>query len=229
MRRTVRCLTLLSLAVSALGADVEGVIRITKRLTRQRVALPATAYQRGVAVPLASTATDDDELSRVAIYLEGIDERETGGPVREIVQRGRQFEPGLLIVPRGATVSFPNQDPIFHNVFSLSKTRPFDLGYFPKGETRTVNFTAPGIVEVYCHLHANMSATVVVTPNRWSARPGADGRFRLTGIPAGDRPVAVWHRSAGLFRKTVHLREGEPAQVEFVIPVDVRVQPEVRR
>lgn len=222
MRPLLVWLLLSAVAVSH-AADIDGAIKITKRLTRKRVTIAPATYHRGVAVPLGAEAGDEDEMSRVAIYLEGIEERETGGRVREIIQKDRRFEPGLLIVPRGATVSFPNLDPIFHNVFSLSKSKPFDLGYYPKNETRAVTFGSPGIVEMYCHLHANMSAVVVVTPNRWSARPGPDGRFRLAGIPPGDYAVAVWHRAAGLFRKKVRLAEGAPAAVEFTIPVDVRV------
>src|SRR6202034_1246704 len=95
--------------------------------------------------------------------------------VPQIAQVDRRFSPDLLVVPVGSTVSFPNMDPIFHNIFSLSKPKAFDLGSYNKGETRKVVFAKPGVVEVYCHLHPNMAAIIVVTPNRWYARSDRSG------------------------------------------------------
>src|SRR6266478_2542793 len=89
------------------------------------------------------------ERARVVVYVEGI---VPGSPrTGTIEQRNRQFLPEILVLPIGSTVSFPNMDPIFHNVFSLSKPRTFDLGNYPKNHTRTVTFTKPGIVFVNCH------------------------------------------------------------------------------
>ena len=96
-------------------------------------------------------------------------------------------------------------DPIFHNVFSLSKAKSFDLGNYPKGNTRTVMFPKPGIVFVDCHLHPNMSAVIVVTPNRWSTKADASGRFMLPDLPPGTYTVVAWHKSAGFFRKTIEV------------------------
>ena len=98
------------------------------------------------------------ERSRVVIYIEG-----TGSPAdhpitETITQTGRRFSPELVVIPAGSSVSFPNMDPIFHNVFSLSKAKSFDLGNYSKGETRVVSFSKPGIVYVDCHLHPNMAA-----------------------------------------------------------------------
>ena len=105
----------------------------------------------------------------------------------------------MIVVPAGSTVSFPNLDPIFHNVFSLSKPKSFDLGNYPKDHTRTVTFPKPGIVIVGCHLHANMSAVIVVTPNRWSTTADAQGHFTLPAVPPGAYTVVAWHKSVGIF------------------------------
>ncbi|MBI4461143.1 MAG: hypothetical protein HY648_13940, partial [Acidobacteria bacterium] len=137
----------------------------------------------------------------------------------EIVQRNQEFEPELLIVPVGTTVSFPNHDPIFHNIFSLSKARQFDLGYYPEGETRKVKFEKPGIVQIYCHIHSDMSAAIVVAPGRWYAQPGQDGAFVLRDVPAGNYQIVVWHKSAGFYRKAVQVSESGAATVSFEIPV----------
>jgi hypothetical protein len=121
----------------------------------------------------------------------------------------------------GSVVSFPNFDPIFHNVFSLSKSKSFDLGYYPEGQTRKVRFERPGVVQVFCHLHANMSAAVVVTPNGWFARPARDGSFVLRSVPAGQHTVVLWHKSAGFFRQKVELAQGSSVHAAFEIPIAV--------
>ncbi|HEY6293651.1 MAG TPA: carboxypeptidase regulatory-like domain-containing protein [Terriglobia bacterium] len=123
------------------------------------------------------------------------------------------------MVPVGSTVSFPNADHIFHNVFSLSKVMLFDLDYYPAGQTRLVTFKRPGVVQVYCHLHADMGAAILVVPtDRWT-RPRPDGSFSLTGVPAGSYELVAWHRAAGFFRKRITLRAGEPTAVDLTIPL----------
>src|SRR5262249_19790954 len=138
----------------------------------------------------------------------------------KIEQRDRRFSPDLVIVSVGSTVTFPNLDTIFHNVFSLSKPKSFDLGNYRKGETRTATFTQPGLVFVYCRLHPNMAATIVVTPGKWYAKPDDLGHFVLSGIPPGRYTAVVWHKSAGFFRQSVEVEEGRTARVEFLVPLD---------
>src|SRR6476646_6120296 len=173
-----------ALAACAGAQDITGTILIKKKLTRPSVTASVSVYQRGTAVKLGKDADEDPiayERSRVVLYLEGtgpsIDASSDRAPI--VQQLDRRFMPDLVVVPVGATVSFPNMDPIFHNIYSLSKPKTFDLGSYDKGETRKVMFPKPGIVDVYCHLHPNMAATIVVTPNRWYARPDRSGQFRI--------------------------------------------------
>src|SRR5690349_8293040 len=161
------------------GADLRGTIVIERKLSRHNVTPSAGMYQRGAAVELGA---DDDadplafERSHVAIYLEGGPKSSVTESIRaSIEQKDRRFVPDLVVIPAGSAVSFPNFDPIFHNVFSLSKAKSFDLGNYPKDHSRTVKFAKPGIVFVNCHLHPNMSAVIVVTPNRWSTKADATG------------------------------------------------------
>jgi plastocyanin len=206
------------------AADLSGTVVIERKLTRRSVTAPAPAYQRGVAVELGSKQVQDPlafERSHVVVYLEGKSANpapfDSNEPV-SIEQQDRQFVPDLVVVRAGSTVSFPNLDAIFHNVFSLSKPRSFDLGNYSKGQTRRVVFPAPGIVYVYCHLHPNMAASIVITPNQWSAKVDGDGQFRLTGVPPGKYTAVAWHKTAGFFRQTVVVTEqGSPA-MRFVIP-----------
>ncbi len=200
------------------AAEISGTVKVTRRLTKRRVAAVASGYHRGAAV--APAAPDDGdftarELDRVAVYVEGAGP--AGAAALELPQQNRRFATEVVVVPAGSTVSFPNLDPLFHNVFSLSSAKSFDLGNYPKGQTRNVRFDKPGIVSVHCHLHANMSAAVVVTPNRWAVKPAADGRFVIRDVPPGTYRLAVWHRSAGLFEKDASTGGGS---VTITIPVD---------
>jgi len=154
------------------------------------------------------------------VYIDGAASQiaSTDGVAGNIQQTHREFEPDFLVVPAGSTASFPNFDPIFHNVFSLSKPKSFDLGNYPKGQTRTLTFMRPGIVFVNCHLHPNMAASIVVSPTRWRTRAGADGHFELTGLPPGKYTLIAWHKSAGFFLQTVLVKEDRAPEVRLVMP-----------
>jgi plastocyanin len=226
---TLRLAGLLSLAAILFplhAESVSGRIVITKKLTRRRVTAPVPLYDRGPAVGLGTDTEDDPlafERSRVVVYLEG---RAPGSPhsagsqpVARIDQQKRRFSPETLIVEAGSKVSFPNFDPIFHNVFSLSHAKTFDLGNYPMGETRVVTFPEPGIVYVNCHLHSNMSATIVVAPNRWNAKADRDGAFELPDVPPGRYTIVAWHKAAGFFRQQITVTQGQGAHVQFLIPI----------
>lgn len=207
------------------AADVSGTIVIERKLTRRSVTAPAPAYQRGVAVELGASPAQDPlafERSHVVVYLEGKPSTpaaaNTSADPVTIEQLDRQFVPDLIVVPAGSTVSFPNLDAIFHNVFSISKPRSFDLGNYPKGQTRKIVFPTPGVVYVYCHLHPNMAASIVITPNQWSSKVDSDGQFRLADVPPGKYTAVAWHKSAGFFRQTVTVTEQGAPPLRFVIP-----------
>jgi hypothetical protein len=133
-------------------------------------------------------------------------------------QAGRKLEPSLLIVPVGSTVVFPNLDPIFHNVFSLSHARSFDLGYYPKGSSRNVTFPSPGVVQVYCHIHSDMYGAIIVAPTRWFGKPAADGTFSLADVDAGTYDLMVWIRSAGVKRRKISVPSSGTVQVRISLP-----------
>ena len=217
-----------ALAAACSAQDISGKIVVTKRLTRRSVTAPVSVYQRGTSVKLGRTADKDPiafELSRVVIYLEGNaavrPAANTSRESIEIKQINRQFLPDLAVVPVGATVSFPNMDPIFHDVYSLSKAKSFDLGAFDKGQTRTVTFTKSGVVEVYCHLHPNMAATIMVVANRYYARPDSDGEYRISNVPPGHYTLVAWHKTAGFFRKAIDVEPDQGTTADFLIPVEV--------
>jgi plastocyanin len=216
-----RFILLLSFIAAAMYAeDIHGTVIVKQRLTRQRVTASADLYERGPAVKLHADAPEDRlalERSRVVIYLEG---QFPSRPVTAAMeQKDRRFIPELLVIPVGSTVSFPNLDPIFHNVFSLSRAKSFDLGNYAKDHTRTVTFSKPGIEFVNCHLHPNMSAAIVVTPNEWRATADRNGKFILHDVPVGAYTVVAWHKAAGSFKQQVSVAPREGASVEFLVPL----------
>jgi plastocyanin len=212
---------------------ITGNILIKKRLSKPSVTAPVSVYQRGTTVKLGKDTEEDPiayERSRVVVYLEGPgDEAETTSTPPQIEQLDRRFVPDQVVIPSGSAVWFPNMDPIFHNVYSLSKVKAFDLGTYDKGKTRKVVFPKPGLVEVYCHLHPNMMATVVVTPNRWYAQPDRTGQYRIADVPPGEYTLVAWHKNAGFFRKNVKIEQGQDAAVDFFIPLDIDPEKETHK
>lgn len=208
--------------------DITGTILIKKKLTRPSVTVSVPIYQRGTSVKLGKDANEDPvayERSRVVIYLEGTfpaDESPHGTPnITDVRQVDRRFVPDLIVIPVGSVVSFPNMDPIFHNIYSLSKAKTFDLGTYDKGETRRVSFSNSGVVEVYCHLHPNMASTIVVAPSRFFAQPDHNGKYRISNVPPGHYTLIAWHKSAGYFRKPIDVTADRPTNADFFIPLDL--------
>ncbi len=221
-RRLLNILLGLGLASPLPAGEIHGTVVVNRRLTKRVVAQALDTYARGMSAPTAGREDRDPlayERTHTVVYLEG--EPEHPGPriVKSMRQENRVFDPDLVVVPAGSIVSFPNMDPIFHNVFSLSHTKSFDLGNYSKGQTRTVTFVQPGIVLVNCRIHTNMGAVVVVTPNRFYAVPDAEGRFAIPDVPSGRYTIVAWHKSAGFLSKEVTVAGGAPSTVEFLVPL----------
>jgi hypothetical protein len=119
-------------------------------------------------------------------------------------------------------VDFPNADPFFHNVFSLSRGATFDLGRFPRGERRSRTFSTPGLVKVYCHLHSHMSASIMVFDHPHFTVPNGEGAFVLDGVPPGEHRLSAWHERIGENVKTIVVEAGRTARVEFSLPMEDR-------
>jgi plastocyanin len=165
-----------------------------------------------------------DEMKNVVVYLESAPESAAAaasrpGPPPAMRQSDLAFVPHVLPIVRGTEVEFPNGDPIFHNVFSLSRAATFDLGRYPKGSSKTVRFDTPGVVKVFCHIHSDMSAVVLVLDNPFFASPGVDGHFALDDLPPGDYRVTAWHERAHPTTRRVHVEAGGDAVVDFDIPL----------
>jgi plastocyanin len=119
-------------------------------------------------------------------------------PRGRIDQRSETFVPHVLAIVAGTTVDFPNSDLTYHNVFSLSKAKTFDLGRYAVGRSKAVRFDRPGIVRVFCEIHSHMSAFILVFAHRYFAVTDSDGGFRIDNVPPGNYNVFVWNESLPL-------------------------------
>src|SRR5262249_16907941 len=151
---------------------------------------PPTPVERrpGVSDLGTPAARDLPDLLRSVVYLESaprgaFEVNETGRAVMD--QRNETFVPHLLAITTGPTVDFPNSDKIYHNVFSLSKTKRFDLGRYAAGHSQSVRFDRPGIVRVFCDIHSHMNAFILVFTHPFFALTDAEGRYRLDDVPPG--------------------------------------------
>ena len=217
---------IISLSTGDLCAgDVAGRAVVTKRLTKKAL-IPTTYNLRGTPTPVAGTDTESvNEFERMVVMLQGQTKTPKAPETLVLEQRNGRFDPDLVVVPVGSTVQFPNADPIFHNVFSLSRAHSFDLGFYPKGQSRSVKFTREGIIQVYCHIHANMYAAIVVTSNSFYVKPAADGTFSWENVPAGHYRVIAWHKVAGNFQTELDVPESGTAEVTIRVPLDAEPRP----
>jgi plastocyanin len=131
----------------------------------------------------------------VLVYVVGFTEKAPAAPV-EVKQVKKQFVPDLIAVTAGGTVAFPNGDPFLHNVFSPTTERSFDLGSYKQGESRSRTFPRTGAIDIYCNLHPEMSATLVILPNTRYAIADASGRFEIANVPPGQWSVFAYSRRA---------------------------------
>lgn len=166
--------------------------------------------------PGGATAARTLQPVPAVVFAEGRSGTPPRPPARspEVAQRDTAFVPSALVVPVGTTVSFPNGDPFFHNVFSYSSTARFDLGRYPRGETREVTFDTPGVVKIYCEAHDFMRAVLVVAENAYHAVVDAQGRFRITGIPEGTHTFQVYHPDLPPVRREVRVTAGSTARLD---------------
>jgi plastocyanin len=135
------------------------------------------------------------DLGDAVVFIEG--HGISLAPARfEIAISDKTFSPHVLVVPSGSTVAFPNHDPFDHNVFSVSDSNSFDLGQYGRGEGKSVTFTYPGLVRVFCNVHPKMVALVQVMATHDFTQAGADGAFTITGVEPGSYKLHVWHERA---------------------------------
>ena len=178
---------------------------------------PRTGVLRGKVAFPGGTFKD------VYVYVDNVKSPPAHGHTFEIAQRDKQFVPQVAVVQRGTKVVFPNYDSVFHNVFSPTARHPFDLGSYRAGDAaKSVELTAPGVVDVFCNVHSRMHASVLVVPSSLYGRVAPDGSFQLDGVPLGARKIVVWGPRSKPTEQTVEVGAGG-ADVSFTL----EVQPDV--
>ncbi len=209
---------------------IEGTVEISSSLSVRRPQFRIYSDPgRGSVPPAPIPDPALAELHNVVVYLEGdtsalpasdaVIERHHHGTM---AQHDEHFVPHVLPVMEGATVDFPNDDDVFHNVFSLSSAAGpggFDLGRYPKGSSRSVTFQKPGTILVFCHIHSDMSAVVLVLANPYFASPDDEHHFVIDDVPEGDYTIVGWHERIVPVTRRVHVVAGQTASVDFNIPL----------
>ncbi len=214
---------LVVLAVAGVAAQTPGA-RTTATI-RGRVDIRRAAAQTerrpGVSDLGTAPARDLPDRRRAVVYLESapraaFEDREA--PRGRMDQRNETFAPHLLAVTAGTWVDFPNNDSTYHNVFSLSKAKRFDLGRYAKGRSRAERFDRPGIVRVFCDIHSHMSAFILVFGHRYFAITDTEGRYRIDTVPTGTYAVTAWYEGSARETRSVSVPESGSVELDFAVP-----------
>ena len=188
-------------------------------------AAPSTGEIRGTV-----TVKGRKTSAGVLVYLEGVPGPAPAPTDHAVVrQREKQFDPPVTIVVRGTTVDFPNEDKMFHNVFSVSRPARFDLGLYKSGTTKSVEMKRAGTVDVYCNIHSEMVAKVKVLDNAFYTITDEQGRFRFAGVPAGTIPVVAWLPTGDQATATVTVRNGEVVDVKLEVTAVAKRETHTRK
>ena len=217
-------LTLVSLVSFVLIQSTKRIEAARNGAIRGRVALrrvaAAVARRPGVADLGTPAGRDMPDLLRSVVYLEsaprGAFETNDGGHA-VMDQRNETFVPHVIAITTGTTVDFPNSDAFYHNVFSLSKTKAFDLGRYAAGNSRPVRFDRPGIVRVFCDIHAHMNAYILVFGHPFFAMTDKDGRYRIENVPPGTYGVIAWNEGTSSETRPITVADAAIAELDFTL------------
>jgi len=168
-----------------------------------------------VTLDLAGTSLA--KLGPVVVFLDGVGGPLAFTPSREVPavhQRDARFAPSFLAIAAGTTVKMPNDDAIFHNVFSYSKPNDFDLGLYPAGQSRSVTFKYAGVVKAYCSIHESMNGTIYVAPSPWFTTAGPKGSFEIADVPPGRYKLGTWSEKLPATQREIAVRPGETLSVD---------------
>lgn len=163
------------------------------------LALSVSAANIGGRVSFVTKRGQNPVVTETLVWLEPVATK----PLKmipgkyQMITRGKMLIPHVLAIPVGSTIEFPNDDPISHNLFSLSSNNAFDLGLYRKGSGKTQKFDSVGLVNVYCNVHPNMSAVIHVMDTPYYAFADAGGNYALPNVPSGRYRVIAWNEQGG--------------------------------
>ena len=195
-------------------ATVRGRVDVQRRV-------PPPVVRPNATEPGDAPAGDAANRRRAVIYFEtaprgAFEDRDGGRAAMD--QRNETFVPHVLAITAGTTVDFPNNDRTYHNVFSLSKARRFDLGRYAAGRSKSVRFDHPGIVRVFCDIHSHMNAFILVFGHRFFAVSDTEGRYRIDSVPAGTYTLSAWFDGGVRAQRTVTIgAESRVVELDFTV------------
>jgi plastocyanin len=209
---------LLLVAAPAFGARLHGTVRLPGAVRDD----PTFHAYAGQASSMAEhMRAERGALTDAVLYVESVPASvDSGLPSSalhpRLAQKDQSFQPRVVVIPVGGTVDFPNLDAIYHNVFSVSPIKRFDLGKYPRGESKSVRFPKAGLVNVFCDIHSDMAGFILVTPNRAFTRAHADGSWQLPDLPPGHYVLCWWHPDFAAGKREIDLGAGDTnVDVEF--------------
>jgi plastocyanin len=177
------------------------------------------------------SGAEKSDRSDVVVYLEQVPRKyQALKKPRSLAQRDKSFVPRMIAITKGSTVDFPNEDKLFHNVFSLSEGNTFDLGLYRAGESKSVTFDKTGVVDVYCNIHPNMWAQILVLDNPFFTTSNKDGSFELAKVPPGTYKIAAWINGSGEpVHKEIKVEPGKRAELQFEIREGATSKPHLNK
>ena len=202
-----------ALSVASLVAAPEGVVE--GRVVLPKAESAPVVQQRYEIVSKEGTVATNPPLA--VVYIEGPFPRTEAAAVVQLAQKDLAFIPSLVPVQAGTRVEFPNYDDTFHNVFSFSPAKRFDLGRYRPTDTPVPSqvFDLPGLVTIRCEIHQHMRALILVLDTPYFVLTDAEGNFRLTGVPAGTREVKAWINSKVTRTRALEIVPGTTVRVDF--------------
>lgn len=170
---------------------------------------------------------DYSEMNEFVVYLEGSVGTNAAPPEkpaqvvtnRRISQKGAVFSPHILPVMAGTTVEWPNHDEIFHNVFSISDAKPFDLGLYKHPELKRVTFDKPGRVDAFCSIHKTMNCVILVLENPYFAATDERGRYSIPNVPPGAYKIRAWHERLPSQSREITVPETGEVRMDFTLGI----------
>ncbi len=199
--------------------EIHGKITVTGKDELSEEIMHGRMMNRYGSAQAANQHIEEYRLGdKAVVYIDSVGGPATFPPTAphpQLNQRDLIFRPLVLPVVAGSTVDFPNNDNVFHNVFSYSQKKEFDLGRYAQGKSKSVTFESPGVINVYCEIHQYMYATILVLQNPYFALPGDDGSFVIRDVPPGTYRISLWYGKKKVETKNVTIQANEVSAVNF--------------
>ena len=195
------------------NSKIVGQVQIKSSITKKKVSGLGEFYKKSHT---KNHSAESGKIEAVVFIVNEMEDNWTH-PLEnpKVVQQNEAFVPHVLPIRVSTTVDFPNYDKIYHNVFSFSKAKTFDLGRYAKGKSKSIKFDKPGIVQVFCEIHSHMHAYILVLPNKYFAKTTSDGKFEIKDLPPGEYQISAWHKSFPEHVKNVKVGKSETVELNF--------------